>query len=167
MAAPTGCAQLHGVIDDDTISVRLDGARHHSRDRRGHARTDAFHGGLRKSIAYTLSFHVRWTVTEYEHPSGEAPVLSFLQTLTGDAKAEAIALVRIITERGNVLREPLSKALGSGLFELRGQRSGVRIFYTFQPSRVIVLLDGIVKKRGDIPPAVLARVRRFCREVAS
>ena len=114
-----------------------------------------------------LSFHVRWTVTEYEHPSGEAPVLSFLQTLTGDAKAEAIALVRIVTERGNVLREPLSKALGSGLFELRGQRTGVRIFYTFRPGRVIVLLDGIIKKRGDIPPAVLARVRRFCREVAS
>ena len=97
-----------------------------------------------------LSFHVRWTVTEYEHPSGEVPVLSFLQTLRDDAKAEAIALVRIVTERGNVLREPLSKALGSGLFELRGRRSGVRIFYTFPPGRVIALLNGIVKKRGDI-----------------
>ena len=114
-----------------------------------------------------LSFHVRWTVTEYEHPSGEVPVLSFLQTLRDDAKAEAIALVRIVTERGTVLREPLSKALGSGLFELRGRRSGVRIFYTFRPGRVIVLLDGIVKKRGDIPSAVLARVRRFCKEVMS
>ena len=43
----------------------------------------------------------------------------------------------------------------------------MRIFYTFRPGRVIVLLDGIIKQRGDIPPAVLARVRRFCREVAS
>jgi len=43
----------------------------------------------------------------------------------------------------------------------------VRIFYTLKPGRVIVLLDGIVKKRGDIPPAVLARVRRFRREVMS
>ena len=110
---------------------------------------------------------MHWTVTEYENPSGEAPVLSFLQALTDDAKAEAIALVRIITERGNALREPLSKALGSGLFELRGKTSGVRIFYTFRPGRVIVLLDGIVKKRGDIPPAVLARVRRFRKEVMS
>jgi phage-related protein len=110
---------------------------------------------------------VRWTVTEYEHPSGEAPVLSFLQTLTDDAKTEAVALVRIIAERGNALRAPLSKALGSGLFELRGRTSGVRIFYTLKPGRVIVLLDGIVKKRGDIPPAVLARVRRFRREVMS
>ena len=114
-----------------------------------------------------LSFHVRWTVTEYEHPSGEAPILSFLQTLTDDTKAEAIALMRIVAERGNVLHEPLSKALGSGLFELRGRRSGVRIFYTFRPGRVIVLLDGIVKKRGNIPPAVLARVRRFCKEAMS
>ena len=110
---------------------------------------------------------MHWTVTEYESPNGEAPVLSFLQALTDDAKTEAIALVRIITERGNALREPLSKALGSGLFELRGKTSGVRIFYTFRPGRVIVLLDGIVKKRGDIPPAVLARVRRFRKEVKS
>ena len=110
---------------------------------------------------------MHWTVTEYENQNGEAPVLSFLQALTDDAKTEAIALVRIIAERGNALREPLSKALGSGLFELRGKTSGVRIFYTFRPGRVIVLLDGIVKKRGDIPPAVLARVRRFRKEVMS
>ena len=110
---------------------------------------------------------VRWTITEYEKPSGEAPVLSFLQALTDDAKTEAIALVRIVAERGNALREPLSKALGAGLFELRGKTSGVRIFYTFRPGRVIVLLDGMVKKRGDIPPAVLARVRRFRKEVMS
>ena len=116
---------------------------------------------------YAIIYAVQWTVVEYEHPSGEAPVLSFLQTLTGDAKAEAIALVRIIAERGNALRAPLSKALGAGVFELRGRSSGVRIFYTFKPGRVIVLLDGIVKKRGDIPPAVLARVRRFRTEVMS
>jgi hypothetical protein len=46
-------------------------------------------------------------------------------------------------------------------------RSGhqVRIFYCFQPGRLIVLLDGIVKKQDRIPPADLARVLGYQREV--
>ena len=63
--------------------------------------------------------------------------------------------------------EPVSKALGEGLFELRGCTSGDRIFYTFKPGRVIVLLDGVVKKRGDIPPRDLERMRRLRTEAVS
>jgi hypothetical protein len=47
--------------------------------------------------------------------------------------------------------------LGDGLFELRGKQ--VRLFYVFLPGRLIVLLDGEVKKRDDIPPRTLARMR--------
>jgi hypothetical protein len=65
------------------------------------------------------------------------------------------------------LREPISKALGDGLFELRGRTSGIRIFYAFKPGRVIVLLDGLIKKRGDIPPRELARLRRLRKETVS
>lgn len=109
---------------------------------------------------------MRWTVTEYLSPAGDAPVLTFLQGLAGDAKAEAIALLKIVEERGNTLREPASKSLGKRLFELRGRASGVRIFYAFRPGRVIVLLDGMIKKRGDIPTREVARLRRLVREVA-
>jgi hypothetical protein len=58
---------------------------------------------------------------------------------------------------------PHSKSLGEGLFELRGRQ--VRIFYVFRPDRRTVLLDGMIKKRGDIPTAVLRRLRRFQREL--
>jgi hypothetical protein len=43
----------------------------------------------------------------------------------------------------------------------------VRIFYTFKPGRVIVLLDGVVKKRGDIPARDLERMRRLRMEAIS
>ena len=108
-----------------------------------------------------------WTVTEYTPPSGAVPVLRFLQGLTGDAKTEAIAALKFVAERGNTLREPVSKALGEGLFELRGRTSGVRIFYTFKPGRMIVLLDGVIKKRGDIPARELERMRRLRKEAVS
>ena len=39
----------------------------------------------------------------------------------------------------------------------------VRLFYAFRPGRRIVLLDRMVKKRQEIPPRVLQRVRRYQR----
>ena len=70
---------------------------------------------------------------------------------------EAIALVKLLEERGNLLRRPQSGALGDGLFELRGKE--VRIFYVFMPGHAIVLLDGEIKKRDAIPRRTLERMR--------
>ena len=80
-------------------------------------------------------------------------------------KIEAIALVKLLEEQGSRLRRPQSGALGEGLFELRGKQ--VRLFYVFLPGRVIVLLDGEVKKRDDIPTRALARMRILQARVAS
>ena len=63
------------------------------------------------------------------------------------------------------LRPPHSKALGDGLFELRSVKHAVRVFYMFLPAQQIVLLDGIVKKRDDIPAAVLRRIRLLQSEI--
>jgi hypothetical protein len=84
-------------------------------------------------------------------------VRDFIRALNDDrAFKEARALIDLLADQGNRLRPPRSKPLGDGLFEMRGQQ--VRIFYTFRPGRRIVLLDGMVKKRNDIPSEVLARV---------
>ena len=37
----------------------------------------------------------------------------------------------------------------------------MRIFYVFQPGRRIVLIDGMLKKRDDIPSAELKRLRKI------
>lgn len=100
-----------------------------------------------------------WTLHEYATPSGEKPVLTFLQGLEGRNRREAIALIQLLRERGNQLRPPHSKAVETGLFELRGHQ--VRIFYMFRPGRRIALLDGIVKKQDKISDEVLQRVRGY------
>ena len=43
---------------------------------------------------------------------------AFIAALPPDAKAEAIALIKLAETLGKKLREPHSKALGEGLFEL-------------------------------------------------
>lgn len=104
-----------------------------------------------------------WVVDVYETDQGEKPVWAFIRGLEGRNQAEAIALVKLLEDRGNALRRPQSGALGEGLFELRGKE--IRIFYMFLPNRVIVLLDGEVKKRDAIPPKTLQRVRGYQKEV--
>ena len=106
----------------------------------------------------------RWTIDAYETDGGETPAWSFIRQLEGRDKVEAVALVKLLEEQGSQMRRPQSGALGDGLFELRGKQ--VRLFYVFLPGRLVVLLDGEVKKGDDIPPRTLARMRVLQAEVA-
>jgi len=103
-----------------------------------------------------------WTVEWHTTASGQRPMRAFLEGLAGRNREEAIALIELVGRWGNQLRPPRSKPLGGRLFESRGH--DVRIFYTFRPGRRIVLLDGLVKKRDQIPHDVLALVRRYQSE---
>jgi hypothetical protein len=104
-----------------------------------------------------------WTVDAYESETGEKPAWSFIAGLSGRDRVEAVALVKLLQEQGNQLRRPQSGMLGEGLFELRGKQ--VRIFYVFLPGRVAMLLDGEIKKRSDVAPKILERMRRLHKEV--
>jgi hypothetical protein len=71
-------------------------------------------------------------------------------------------LVGALRALGNRLREPRSKSVNGGLFELRGIR--VRIYYGFLPGRRAVLLGGYVKKRDDISSDILRLMRVRLKE---
>ena len=103
-----------------------------------------------------------WRIDEYRTPAGETPVRTFITGLPPDAKAEAVALIKLAEALGNKLREPHSKALGDGLFGLR--RNQVRLFYVFEPGQIIRLLGGIVKKQDRIPSDVLAQMRGYQKD---
>lgn len=75
-----------------------------------------------------------WTIDAYATAAGERPVQVFIEGLDERDKAEAIALIKLLEEQGNGLKRPHSRALGSGLFELRGRQ--VRIFYMFLPDLI-------------------------------
>lgn len=111
----------------------------------------------------------KWTVEWYTTPAGERPFMAFLDGLEHDEenRADVLALLELLEAKGNGLRPPRSEPLGGGLFELRAHPRPVRIFYVFRPGHRIVVLDGIVKKRGRIPGGVLKRVRSYQRDVES
>jgi hypothetical protein len=95
-----------------------------------------------------------WVLDEHRTAGDHSHFAGFIASLA-DAKdiKDTAVLVGALRTLGNQLREPRSKSVDGGLFELRGTR--VRIYYGFLPGRRAVLLGGHVKKRNDIPPEVL------------
>ena len=57
----------------------------------------------------------------YEKENGDCPVEEFINSLDVKMRAKMIGLLELLEEKGNQLREPYSKYLGNGIFELRGK----------------------------------------------
>lgn len=105
-----------------------------------------------------------WTIVDFELSKGAFPIRTYLASLEGRNADDARALLLLLREHGNLLRKPHSAPVERDLFELRSNRQ-VRMFYTFQPGRMAVMLDGIIKKQDEIPAQDLKRVRGYLRMV--
>lgn len=89
-----------------------------------------------------------WTIRYYS-----AAVQRAVLSLPKDILADYLRLADLLTEFGADLRLPHSRAMGSGLFELRprGREGIARVFYCMQVGRVIVILHSFVKKTQATP----------------
>ncbi len=79
-------------------------------------------------------------------------------------KAKVVADLHLLEEYGNMAREPLSKHLEDGIFEVRSKVGSdiVRILYFFDGKRIIIVTNGFVKKQSKTPRSEieLAKKRR-------
>ena len=108
---------------------------------------------------------MEFTVEFYETETGHSPVREFLEQLraadAGDFAAVLAGLAKLRNRQYH--REPLSKALGGGLFELRHVgKLNTRVLWFFMRGRRIVAVHGIRNKGQAIPARDLdtARARR-------
>ena len=62
-------------------------------------------------------------------------------------------MIKVLSECGNSLREPYTKYLSNGIFELRIISSGnhIRLLFFYKDKRTIVLTNGFVKKTAKTP----------------
>lgn len=89
----------------------------------------------------------------YETINGEIPVIEFLDSLPLKLNAKALRDIDLLSEYGNTLREPYSKHIKEGIFELRTKFGSdiTRIFYFFYVKEKIVLTNGFIKKTQKTP----------------
>jgi phage-related protein len=95
----------------------------------------------------------KFKLIAYEKENGEVPVEDFLDSLNPKMRAKVYGLLSILQEKGNMLREPYSKHLDDGIFELRCKFGSdiTRVLYFFYYEGKIVLTNGFVKKTQKIP----------------
>ena len=93
----------------------------------------------------------------------KTPVETFLDSLDKKMRAKALYGISILEEFGNTLREPHSKPIGDGLFELRIKFASdiTRIFYFFVVNNKIILTNGFVKKTMKTPKAEIELARKY------
>ena len=106
---------------------------------------------------------MEFTVEFYETAEGHSPVQQFLLELKtsdpGDFAAVAAGLAKLRNRLYH--REPLTKALGEGLFELRHVgKLNTRVLWFFMKGRRIIAVHGI-RNKGQ---AVVARDLDTARE---
>ena len=72
-------------------------------------------------------------VNFYYKADGSCPVRDFLDTLDDKMLAKLLGTISLLETNGTQLREPYSKSLGDGIFELRAKQSSniTRILYFF------------------------------------
>ena len=92
-------------------------------------------------------------VIAYEKENGEVPIEEFLDSINPQMRAKIFGLLGILQEKGNMLREPYSKHLEDGIFELRCKFGSniTRVLYFFYYERRIILTNGFIKKTQKTP----------------
>jgi phage-related protein len=113
---------------------------------------------------YEGQYMADFEVVFYEKENGDCPVEEFMNSLDVKMRAKMIGLLELLEEKGNQLREPYSKSIDDGIFEVRCKVGNniTRVLYFFYYEGKIVLTNGFVKKTQKIPPEEikLAKERR-------
>ena len=103
-------------------------------------------------------------VEYYETDDGTYPVEEFILSQNNKMKAKLFHLLELLEIKGNDLREPYSKALGDGIFEIRAKTGSdiTRVLYFFVIGKKVILTNGFVKKTIKTPSCEidLAKERR-------
>ena len=89
----------------------------------------------------------------YKFADGTCPVKDFIRSLDVKMKAKTLKTIELLENSGTALREPYSKNLGNGVFELRIKQGSdiTRVLYFFYVGNKAVLTNGFTKKTNKTP----------------
>lgn len=99
----------------------------------------------------------------YKKEDGKIPVKEFLDSLESKMKAKVAKEIELLKIRGNDLREPHTKHIEDGIFELRIKQSSdiSRILYFFTIGKKIILTNGFIKKTQKTPKNEISLAKKY------
>lgn len=102
----------------------------------------------------------------YEKANGDIPVENFLNSLDIKMRNKILMILNVLQEKGNQLREPYSKHLEDGIFEVRGKIGNdiSRVLYFFYINEKIILTNGFIKKTQKTPKKEIDLAKKYRKE---
>ena len=99
----------------------------------------------------------------YETEQGIQPAKEFLLSLDTKMRAKMVNTISILQDNGYELREPYSKYLSEGIFELRSRVGSdiTRVLYFFYVDSRIVLTNGFIKKTNKTPIKEIEKAKKY------
>lgn len=102
----------------------------------------------------------------YETEDGEVPFNDFMDELPPKLQAKILRDLDILEKFGNRLREPYSKFLEDGIFELRTILGSdiTRTLYFFCIDRKIIITHGFLKKQQKTPQGEIDKAKKYRKD---
>lgn len=99
----------------------------------------------------------------YSKRDGTEPAKDFILELDTKMQAKTLRTVALLREEGPSLREPYSKPLEDGIFEIRTKFGSdiTRVLYFFVVGRKIILTNGFVKKTQKTPTSEILLAKQY------
>lgn len=103
-----------------------------------------------------------WSIEIYDDRVKEE-----LETLPTSIKVSVYRILELLECFGNEVKEPHTKSLGDGLFELRakGKEGIARVFFTFKQDKIIIVFHCFIKKAQKTPKNELLKARKILKTI--
>lgn len=105
-------------------------------------------------------------VEYYEKEDGTFPAEEFILSLDAKMQAKMFRELELLETFGNELREPHSKPLGDGIYEIRAKVASdiTRVLYFFVVNKKIILTNGFVKKAQKTPDSEITLAKKYRKD---
>ena len=104
-----------------------------------------------------------YQVIFFEKDDGTHPAEEFINSLDDKMAAKIYWILGMIETNGPELREPYSKHLDDGIFEVRAKFGSdiTRVLYFFFTGKCAVATNGFTKKTQKTPPAEIDKAKDY------
>lgn len=105
-------------------------------------------------------------VEYYEKEDGTFPAEKFILSFDAKMQAKMFRELELLETFGNELREPHSKPLGDGIYEIRAKVASdiTRVLYFFVVNKKIILTNGFVKKTQKTPDSEITLAKKYRKD---
>ena len=102
-------------------------------------------------------------VEYYKKSEGTYPAEEFILEQSLKMQARIFRSIELLEIKGNELREPYSKFLKDGIFELRTQQGSdiARVLYFFVVGHKVILTNGFIKKTQKTPDEQIELAKKY------